>query len=62
MPGVEIPGDASGTKVRNKVAKRIAQGWLAKGWIEYIAKETFQDAQFAIFFARGGKIPEGEVW
>lgn len=60
--GVEIPGDALWTEDDDKLAKRIAQGWLANGLIERIIKETLDDAHLALFFHRGGKIPEGEVW
>jgi hypothetical protein len=60
--GVEIPGDALWNEDDDKLAKRIAQGWLANGSIQRIIKETLNDAHLALFLARGGKIPEGEVW
>ena len=60
--GVEIPGDALWNDDDEKLAKRIAEGWLANGDIQSIGKSTLTDAHLAIFFARGGKIPEGEVW
>jgi hypothetical protein len=60
--GVEIPGDALWNDDDEKLGKRIAEGWLANGDIQSIGKSTLTDAHLAIFFARGGKIPEGEVW